>query len=154
MDLYLNPAKITEIIGVAEEIINRTLERRDVDIEPYLRVVSAPPENPGDRPKPQIQLRIDGLALLIKKLTYNIPTDDIIENLSCQIFHITHLRETCEKLEEENQTLIAENEQLRESIEVLQTEKENLSAAVDELQSQLIAEQSKTWVARLLKRGG
>ena len=153
MDLYLNPAKITEIIGVAEEIINRTLERRDVDIEPYLRVVSAPPENPGDRPKPQIQLRIDGLALLIKKLTYNIPTDDIIENLSCQIFHITHLRETCEKLEEENQALIAENEQLRESIEVFQTEKENLSTEVDELQSQLIAEQSKTWVARLLKRG-
>ena len=152
MDLYLNPAKITEIIGVAEEIINRTLERRDVDIEPYLRVVSAPPENPGDRPKPQIQLRIDGLALLIKKLTYNIPTDDIIENLSCQIFHITHLRETCEKLEKENQTLIAENEQLRESIEVLQTEKKNLSTEVDELQSQLIAEQSKTWVDHLLKR--
>ena len=153
MDLYLNPAKITEIIGVAEEIINRMLERRDVDIEPYLRVVSAPPENPGDRPKPQIQLRIDGLALLIKKLTYNIPTDDIIENLSCQIFHITHLRETCEKLEEENQALIAQNEQLRESIEVFQTEQENLSAKVDELQSQLIAEQSKTWIARLLKRG-
>lgn len=153
MDLYLNPAKITEIIGVAEEIINRMLERRDVDIEPYLRVVSAPPEDPGDRPKPQIQLRIDGLALLIKKLTYNIPTDDIIENLSCQIFHITHLRETCEKLEEENQALIAQNEQLRESIEVFQTEKENLSAKVDELQSQLIAEQSKTWIARLLKRG-
>ena len=154
MDLYLNPSKITEIIGVEEEIINRTLKRRDVDIEPYLRVVSAPPENPGDRPKPQIQLRIDGLALLIKKLTYNIPTDDIIENLSCQVFHITHLRETCEKLEEENQALIAENEQLRESIETFQTEKENLSAEVDELQSQLIAEQSKTWVTRLLKRRG
>ena len=153
MDLYLNPAKITEIIGVQEEIINRTLERKDVDIEPYLRVVSAPPENPGDRPKPQIQLRIDGLALLIKKLTYNIPTDDIIENLSCQIFHITHLRETCEKLEEENQALIAENGQLREKIKVFQTEKANLSADVDELQSQLIAEQSKTWIARLLKRG-
>ena len=152
MDLYLNPSKITEIIGVEEEIINRTLERRDVDIEPYLRVVSAASKSPGDRPKPQIQLRIDGLALLIKKLTYNIPTDDIIENLSCQIFHITHLRETCEKLEEENRTLIAENEQLRESIETFQTEKENLSAQVDNLHSQLITEQSKTWVARLLKR--
>ena len=153
MDLYLNPSKITEIIGVEEEIINRTLERRDVDIEPYLRVVSAASKSPEDRPKPQIQLRIDGLALLIKKLTYNIPTDDIIENLSCQIFHITHLRETCEKLEEENRTLIAENEQLRQSIETFQTEKENLSAQVDNLQSQLITEQSKTWVARLLKRG-
>lgn len=152
MDLYLNPSKITEIIGVEEGIINRTLERRDVDIEPYLRVVSAPPKSPGDRPKPQVQLRIDGLALLIKKLTYNIPTDDIIENLSCQVFHITHLRETCEKLEKENQVLIAENEQLRESIETFQIEKKNLSAEVDQLQSQLIAEQSKTWVARLLKR--
>lgn len=153
MDLYLNASKITEIIGVEEEIINRTLERRDADIEPYLRVVSAPPENLGDRSKPQIQLRIDGLALLIKKLTYNIPTDDIIENLSCQVFHITHLRETCERLEKENQALIAENEQLQERLEIFQTEKENLSAEVEELKSQLIAEQSKTWVDHLLKRG-
>ncbi len=153
MDLYLNPSKITEIIGVEEEIISRTLERRDVDIQPYLRVVSAVLEDPGDRPKPQIELRIDGLALLIKKLTYNIPTDDIIENLSCQVFHITHLRETCEKLEAENKALIAENAQLRERIGVFQTERGNLSAEVEELKSQLIAEQSKTWVARLLKRG-
>ena len=153
MDLYLNPSKITEIIGVEEEIIKRTLERRDVDIEPYLRIVSASPEGPGARPKPQIQLRIDGLALLIKKLTYNIPTDDIIENLSCQVFHITHLRETCEKLEAENQALSAENEQLQERIEVFQTEKQDLSVEVGALKNQLIAEQSKTWVDRLLKRG-
>lgn len=152
MDLYLNPSKITEIIGVEEEIINRTLERRDVDIDPYLRVVSAPPESPGGRPKPQIQLRIDGLALLIKKLTYNIPTDDIIENLSCQIFHITHLKETCEKLEEDNQTLIAEKAQLQETIESLQREKTRLSVEVEALESQLIEEQSKTWVTRLFKR--
>ena len=152
MDLYLNPSKITEIIGVEEGIINRTLERRDVDIDPYLRVVSAPPANPGDNPKPQVELRIDGLALLIKKLTYNIPTDDIIENLSCQIFHITHLRETCEKLEEENQALTAENEQLRERIESFQTERGDLSSEVNKLKSQLTEEQSKTWVSRFLKR--
>ena len=151
MDLYLNPSKITEIIGVEKEIINRTLERRDVDIEPYLRVVSAPPENPGANPKPQIELRIDGLAMLIKKLTYNIPTDDIIENLSCQIFHITHLRETCDKLEEENQTLVAENAQLREAVESFQVERGDLSAEVNQLKSQLTEEQSKTWVTRLLK---
>ena len=70
-----------------------------------------------------------------------------------RFFILPHLRETCEKLEEENRTLIAENEQLRQSIETFQTEKENLSAQVDNLQSQLITEQSKTWVARLLKRG-
>lgn len=152
MDLYLNPSKITEIIGVEKEIINRTLERRDVDIEPYLRVVSARSEEPGDSLKPQIELRIDGLALLIKKLTYNIPTDDIIENLSCQVFHITHLRETCDKLEGENQALIAENTRLQEEIESFQAEKRELSAEVDRLKSKLIAEQSKTWVDHLLKR--
>ena len=152
MDLYLNPSKITEIIGVEKEIINRTLERRDVDIEPYLRVVSARSERQGNSPKPQIELRIDGLALLIKKLTYNIPTDDIIENLSCQVFHITHLRETCDKLEEENQALIAENTQLQEAIESFQAEKRELSAEVDKLKSKLTEEQSKTWVDHLLKR--
>ena len=156
MDLYLNPSKITEIIGVEEGIINRTLERKDVDIQPYLRVVSAPSKSTGDQPKPQIELRIDGLALLIKKLTYNIPTDDIIENLSCQIFHITHLRETCEKLESENQALIAKNEalhkQLQEKVESFQAERGNLSAEVNELKNQLTEEQSKTWVTRLLKR--
>ena len=151
MELYLNPSKITEIIGVEKEIINRTLERRDVDIEPYLRVVSAPSENRGDNPKPQIELRIDGLAMLIKKLTYNIPTDDIIENLSCQIFHITHLRETCDKLEKENQALVAENTQLREVVESFQVERGDLSAEVSQLKSQLTEEQSKTWVTRLLK---
>lgn len=152
MDLYLNPSKITEIIGVEKEIINRTLERRDVDIEPYLRVVSARSEKLGNSSKPQIELRIDGLALLIKKLTYNIPTDDIIENLSCQVFHITHLRETCDKLEGEKQALIAENTQLQEAIESFQTEKRELSAEVDKLKSQLTEEQSKTWVDHLLKR--
>ena len=152
MDLYIDPAKIAEIIGVEEEIITRTLERRDVDIESYIRVVSAPPDKPGAPPKPQIQLRVDGLAMLIKKLAYNIPTDDIIENLSCQVFHITHLQETCDKLEAENQALIAENTQLRETIESIQSEKGELSAQVDELANQLSEEQSKTWVSRLLKR--
>ena len=152
MDLYINPSKIAEIIGVEEDIITRTLERRDTDIESYIRVVSAPPEKPGAPPKPHIQLRVDGLAMLIKKLAYNIPTDDIIENLSCQVFHITHLQETCDKLEAENQALIAENAQLRESIESVQSERGELSAQVDELTNQLSEEQSKTWVSRLLKR--
>ena len=152
MDLYMNSSKIAEIIGVEEDIITRTLERRDGDIELYVRVVSAPPDSPGDSPKPQIQLRVDGLAMLIRKLAYNIPTDDIIENLSCQVVHITHLQETCDKLEAENQALVAENAQLRETIESFQNERGNLSAQLDELTNQLNEEQSKTWVSRLLKR--
>ena len=152
MDLYIDPSKIAEIIGVEEDIITRTLERRDTDIESYVRVVSAAPDKPGAPPKPQIQLRVDGLAMLIKKLAYNIPTDDIIENLSCQVFHITHLQETCDKLEAENQALITENAQLRESIESVRSERGELSAQVDKLTKQLREEQSKTWVSRLLKR--
>ena len=152
MDLYMNSSKITEIIGVEEDIITRTLERRDADIESYVRVVSAPSGKPGTPPKPQIQLRVDGLAMLIRKLAYNIPTDDIIENLSCQVFHITHLQETCDKLEAENRALIAENTQLRETIEAFQSEKGDLSTQVNKLTNQLNEEQSKTWVSRLLKR--
>lgn len=152
MDLYINSSKISEIIGVEEDIITRTLERRDVDIESYIRVVSAPPDSPGDSPKPQIQLRVDGLAMLIRKLAYNIPTDDIIENLSCQVFHITHLQETCDKLEAENQALVAENTKLREAIESCRNDRGNLSVQIDELTNQLNEEQSKTWVSRLLKR--
>lgn len=152
MDLYMNPSEISEIIGVEEGIINSALKRRDAEIEPYLRVVSAPSDEAGSATKPQIQLRVDGLAPLIKKLTYNIPTDDIIENLSCQIIDITYLRETCDKLESENQALIAENTQLREMIESFQTERGNWSAQVEDLTSQLTREQSKSWVTRLLKR--
>ena len=152
MDLYMNSSEISGIIGVEEEIIDRTLERRDAEIEPYLRVVSAPSDEVGSATKPQMQLRVDGLAPLIKKLTYNIPTDDIIENLSCQIIDITYLRETCEKLETENQALIDENTQLREMVESFQTERGNWSAQVEDLTSQLTLEQSKSWVTRLLKR--
>ena len=152
MDLYMNPSEISEIIGVEEGIINRTLKRRDAEIEPYLRVVSAPSDEAGSATKPQIQLRVDGLAPLIKKLTYNIPTDDIIENLSCQIIDITYLRETRDKLKSENQALIAENTQLREMIESFQTERGNWSAQVEDLTSQLTQERSKSWVTRLLKR--
>lgn len=152
MDLYMNPSEISEIIGVEEGIINSALKRRDAEIEPYLRVVSAPSDEAGSATKPQIQLRVDGLAPLIKKLTYNIPTGDIIENLSCQIIDITYLRETCDKLESENQALIAENTQLREMVESFQTERGNWSAQVEDLTSQLTREQSKSWVTRLLKR--
>jgi regulator of replication initiation timing len=152
MDLYMNPSEISKIIGVEEGIINRTLERRDVEIEPYLRVVSALSDELGGSTKPQMQLRVDGLAPLIKKLTYNITTDDIIENLSCQIIDITYLRETCDKLEAENKALVAENTQLREVIESFQTERGDWSTQVEDLTSQLTREQSKSWVTRLLKR--
>ena len=152
MDLYMNPSEVSEIIGVEEGIINLTLERRDVDIEPYLRVVSAPYKGSEGSTKPQIQLRVDGLAPLIKKLTYNIPTDDIIENLSCQIIDITYLRETCAKLEAEKQALVAENTELRETVESFRIERTDWSTQIEDLKNKLIEERSKSWMTRLLKR--
>ncbi len=152
MDLYMNPSEISEIIGVEEGIINRTLERRDAEIEPYLRVVAAPSEESGGSTKPQIQLRIDGLSPLIKRLSYNMPTDDIIENLSCQVIDITYLRETCTKLEADKQTLAAENAELREAIEAFDVERAKWSSEIEDLRNRLVKEQSKGWVDRLLKR--
>ena len=152
MDLYVNPSEISQIIGVEEGIISRTLERRDAAIEPYLRVVSTRSEEPGDSTKPQIQLRIDGLAPLIKRLSYNIPTDDIIENLSCQVIDITYLRETCAKLEADKKALAAENAELRETIESFNAEKTEWSSQIEDLKRKLIEEQSKGWMDRLFKR--
>lgn len=152
MDLYMNPSEVSEIIGVEEGIINLTLERRDVDIEPYLRVVSVASEEPEGSTKPQIQLRVDGLAPLIKRLTYNIPTDDIIENLSCQIIDITYLRETCAKLEAEKQALVAENTQLRETVESFHVERTDWSTQIEDLRNKLTEERSKSWMTRLLKK--
>jgi len=152
MDIYMNPSTIAETIGVDEDIIKRTLERRDEEIEPYLRIVSAPADEVGGAPNPQIQLRVDGLSPLIKKLTYNIPTDDIIENLICQIVHIAYLQETGEKLETHNEALIRENRQLRETIEAIQAEKAGLQSRVNNLTEQLRQEKSRTWTDRLFHR--
>lgn len=154
MDLYVNPSEISQIIGVEEGIISRTLEQRDAVIEPYLRVVSARSEEPGGSTKPQIQLRIDGLAPLIKRLSYNIPTDDIIENLSCQVIDITYLRETCAKLETDKKALAAENAELRETVESFDVEQAKRSSQIEDLKRKLIEEQSKGWMDRLFKRKG
>lgn len=152
MDLYLKPSEISEIIGVEEGIISRTLERQDADIKPFLRVISAPSEGHGGSTTPQIQLRIDGLAPLIKRLSYNMPTDDIIENLSCQVIDITYLRETCTKLEADKQTLAAENAELREKIESFEVERADWVSQIEDLKDKLAEERSKGWMDRLLKR--
>ena len=128
MDLYLNPSDVAEVIGVDEDIITQTLERKTPEIEPYLRVISGSSKTESET-EAILQLRIDGLAPLITQLSYNIPTNDIIENLICQIVHIAYLRESIEKLELEKieldntvQTLQQENSDLRIEINKLQDE--------------------------------
>ncbi len=142
MDLYLSPSDISEVIGVDEEIIKQTLDRKYPEIEPFLRVVSSPSEIEGEKPKATFQMRIDGLAPLITQLSFNIPTDEIIENLICQVVHIAYLRENNEKLETE----IAK---LREDIRVLQEERADLRIQINNLQE----EKPKSWKDRLFKIG-
>ena len=124
MDLYLNPSDVADIIGVDEDIITQALLRKEPEIEPFLRVTSG---NTETETEAILQLRIDGLAPLITQLSFNIPTNDIIENLICQIVHIAYLRETIDKLEAEKietdntmQTLQQENADLRIEINQLQ----------------------------------
>lgn len=157
MEFYMPLSNVSETIGVEEEIIKNTLERRDADIEPYLRVVSVRAEANGTT-LPQLQLRIDGLAPLIKKLSYNMPTDDIIENLICQVVHLTHITDINAHLEEENQALRGENQHLRETVDALDAENDELIAKVKEnqnLHSQVedltlqLKEKETTWVKRL-----
>ncbi len=141
MELYLNPSDVAEVIGVDEEIIKQTLNRKHSEIEPFLRVVSAPSEE-GAEPKAILQLRIDGLAPLITQLSFNIPTNDIIENLICQVVHIAYLRENSEKSEKE----IVE---LREKIISLQEERADLRIQIKNLEE----EKPKTWKDRFFKLG-
>ncbi len=158
MEFYMPLSNVSETIGVEEEIIKNTLERRDADIEPYLRVVSARAEANGST-RPQLQLRIDGLAPLIKKLSYNMPTDDIIENLICQVVHLTHITDINAHLEAENQALRDENQHLQETIDALDAENDeliekveenqNLYAQVEDLTRQLKEKETTTWVKRL-----
>ncbi len=139
MELYLNSADISEVIGVEEKIIKQTLDRKHPEIEPFLRVVSSPTEE-GENPKAIIQLRIDGLSPLITQLSFNIPTNEIIENLICQVVHIAYLRENNEKLEIE----IAE---LRENVKSLQEERADLRIQINNLQE----EKPKSWKDRFFK---
>ncbi len=142
MDLYLNPSQVSEVIGVDEEIIKQTLERKHTDIEPFLRVVSSASDDSDVTPIAMLQLRIDGLAPLIKLLSFNIPTNDIIENLISQVVHITFLRE-------DNENLQNDIIELKKKIKILQGEKADLRVQINNLQG----EQTKSWINRLFKVG-
>ncbi len=133
MDLYLNPSDVAEVIGVDEDIITQTLERKTPEIEPYLRVISGSSKTESET-KAILQLRIDGLAPLITQLSYNIPTNDIIENLICQIVHIAYLRESIEKLE-------LEKIELDNTVQTLQQENSDLRIEINKLQDEI----PKTW---------
>lgn len=140
MDLYLNPSDVSEIIGVDEELIKKALDRNHPEIEPFLRVVSSPSEEIGETTKAILQLRIDGLAPLITHLSFNIPTNEIIENLISQVVHITYLREDNDRFQNDINAL-------REKVKILQEEKADLRVQINKLEE----EKSKSWLDRFFE---
>ena len=134
MAVPLTVSEITNMIGVEEAIIRQTLERRDEDLAPYLHESDALGEETGvnvSLSQPQtLLLEREGLPLLITKLAFNIPTADIIENLACQVLHLTFIQE-------ENADLTVKNQGLQEQNEQLQYHIKELQQRVDALESEL-----------------
>ena len=137
MAVPLTVSEIANMIGVEEAIIRQTLERRDEDLTPYLHDSDASEEGADADVSPAqsqtLLLEREGLPLLITKLAFNIPTSDIIENLACQVLHLT-------LVQEENADLTRKHQELQEQNEQLQHHTKGLQQRVDSLENE-IAEQ-------------
>lgn len=129
MDLYLNPSDVAEVIGVDVSIIKQALERKTPEIEPFLRVISGNSETETET-EAILQLRIDGLAPLITQLSFNIPTNEIIENLISQIVHIAYMQETIDKIE-------LEKNELYNTVQSLQQENSELRIEINQLKEEI-----------------
>ena len=152
----LNVSDIANMIGVKEEIIQRTLERRDEDLVPYLHESSDHQSGKSEQgkdtqdgnPVPDTpQLSVAGLPLLITKLAFNIPILDTIENLACQVMHLTVVQTENAELTRENQELKQHNEQLQNNIDNLQQQLKDSQAKYAEL----METQARGWIRNLLK---
>ena len=132
MAVPLTVSEITNMIGVEQAIIQQTLERRDEDLAPYLCDPNASKKEADANVSHSqtLLLEREGLPLLITKLAFNIPTSDIIENLACQVLHLT-------LVQEENADLTGKNQELQEQNEQLQHRTKELQQRVEALQSEL-----------------
>ena len=122
MEHLLTVSEISKILGLDKMIIGRIVERNEPDLAPYIHKWSLKiaqeygGNNVGKAKTGEWVLELGGLPVLIKKLAYNIPTTDIIENLICQVLHLEVLMQENEELREENQKLKMELELLRSSL--------------------------------------
>ena len=88
---------IANVIGVEEETIRRAPERHDEDLKHYLHVEpvvishsdeqsDSQPHNSeieAEQPQSAFMLNLDGFPVLIRDLAFNIPTSELIKNLTC-----------------------------------------------------------------------
>ena len=158
----LSVSDIANIIGVDEKVVHRTLARGDEELVPYLyrepiirsqadEMLDAEPDTGEDQveePLSAVMLSVDGLPILLTKLAFNIPTSDLIENLACQVLHLTVLQEDNAALEREMHALERENKELQESEKKARTEVELLQTKV----SALTDCQSRGWLRNLFGR--
>ena len=142
MSQRLSVPDIASIIGVEEDIITNTLARQDEDLKPYLyaepvtashgdesREALFGSEKEGtEEPQTAYMLGVEGLSVLITKLAFNIPTSDLIENLACQVLHLTVLQEDIADLKREKQKLQLQNEELQQKLKRVQIENQALKA--------------------------
>lgn len=127
----LTISKIATTLGVEEETVRNILSREDEELLPYVTR-----EDSEDKDTDYV-LDLDGLPLLVKKLSFNLPTTDIIENLACQVLHLTALENN--------------NFSLTEEVTLLRNEVEKLRQEVVELKERIEEERRKSFKYRIGK---
>ena len=129
MQKKISVSEIASYIGVAEVVVQSVINRQDVDLIPYLDESTQSDETGLP------SFSIEGLPLLVTKVSYNIPTADIIDNLSQKVQHLVLQQEEIENLKKTNDQLDTSNEQLQGLINSLTTESEELQVKLDEAES-------------------
>ena len=129
MQKKISVSEIASYIGVAEVVVQSIINRQDVDLIPYLDE-SIQSDETG-----LPSFSIEGLPLLVTKVSYNIPTADIIDNLSQKVQHLVSQQEEIKNLKKTNDQLATSNEQLQGLINSLTTESEELQVKLDEAES-------------------
>ena len=131
MQKKITVSEIASYIGVAEVVVQSVINRQDADLIPYLDETMQSGEVGCSN------FSIEGLPLLITKISYNIPTADIIDNLATQVHHLVSQQEEIENLRKTNGQLTTRSEQLQDLIDNLTRENRELQFSLDEASSRL-----------------
>ena len=131
MQKKISVSEIASYIGVAEVVVQSVINRQDADLIPYLDETMQSGEVGCSN------FSIEGLPLLITKISYNIPTADIIDNLATQVHHLVSQEEEIESLRKTNDQLTTQSEQLQDLIDNLTRENRELQFSLDEASSRL-----------------